>query len=129
LLLTLFIVFSAKLPGTFSFGHCVVCSSSITDYDYPYGILKLFLLIKYFLLYSLSSICNQSFDQTRLRRSDIEDTPAYILLSSIRCGCLLRTTYFSNGDESFSFLCNTTGVTCRDGTSNPSGAPEFTSDF
>ena len=28
---------------TFSFGHCVVCYSSITDSDYPFGIFKLFL--------------------------------------------------------------------------------------
>jgi len=28
---------------TFSFGHCVVCSSSIYDSDYPIGIFKLFL--------------------------------------------------------------------------------------
>ena len=30
---------------SFSFGHCVVCSSSIHDYDYPFGIFKLFLSI------------------------------------------------------------------------------------
>ena len=29
----------------FSFGHCVVCSSSIYDSDYPFGIFKLFLLL------------------------------------------------------------------------------------
>jgi hypothetical protein len=28
---------------TFSFGQCVVCSSSIYDSDYPFGIFKLFL--------------------------------------------------------------------------------------
>ena len=28
---------------TFSFGHCVVCSSSIYDSDYPFGISKLFI--------------------------------------------------------------------------------------
>jgi hypothetical protein len=27
----------------FSFGHCVVCSSSISDSDYSFGIFKLFL--------------------------------------------------------------------------------------
>jgi hypothetical protein len=26
----------------FSFGHCVVCSSSIYESDYPFGIFKLF---------------------------------------------------------------------------------------
>ena len=30
---------------TFSFGHCVVCSSSIYDSDYSFGIFKLFLII------------------------------------------------------------------------------------
>ena len=31
---------------TFSFGHCVECSSSIyTDFDYPFVISKLFLMI------------------------------------------------------------------------------------
>jgi hypothetical protein len=35
---------------TFSFGHCVVCSSSIyTDSDYPFGIFKLFLSILQYL--------------------------------------------------------------------------------
>jgi hypothetical protein len=29
---------------TLSFGHCVVCSSSIYDSDYPFGIFKLFFL-------------------------------------------------------------------------------------
>ena len=28
---------------TFSFGHCVVCSSTIYDSDYPFGIFKLFI--------------------------------------------------------------------------------------
>ena len=28
---------------TFSFGHCVVSSSSFMDFDYPVGIFKLFL--------------------------------------------------------------------------------------
>ena len=30
---------------TFSFGHCVVCPSSIMDSDYPFGIFKLFFAI------------------------------------------------------------------------------------
>ena len=129
MLLTLFIVFSDKLPGTFSVGHCVVCSSSNRDSDYPFGILKIFLFIKCcFTLFFVFHVQSKLY-QTRLRRSDVEDIPAYILLSAIRCVCLLRHIYFSNGDGSFSFLCSTTGVTCGDGTSNPSGAPEFTSDF
>jgi hypothetical protein len=39
---------------TFSFGHCVVCSSIYTDSDYPFGIFKLILAyISTFLLLSL----------------------------------------------------------------------------
>ena len=32
---------------SFSFGHCVVCSSSISDSDYPFGIFKLFIQYNY----------------------------------------------------------------------------------
>ena len=35
---------------TFSFGHCIVCSSSNTDYDYPFGISKLFIQMYNYIL-------------------------------------------------------------------------------
>jgi hypothetical protein len=56
------------------------------------------------------------------------DITANILRSSLQSGYPLRNINFSNGNGSISFWRNTTGVTCRVGTVNPSGAPGFTLD-
>ena len=143
---------SVKLPGSTIcfikmiasyFIHCILCQ--ITTYFFCWPLYCLFFfdyglwlplwylqtLLTYKLFFTLFFVFHvqSKLYKTRLRRTEVEDIPVYILRSLIRCGCLLRNIYFSNGDGSFSFLCNTTGVTCGDGTSNPSGALPICSGF
>ena len=142
---------SFKLPGrticfikiiASHFIHCILCQ--ITRYFFFWPLCCLFFfdyglwlplwypqtLLTYKIFFTLFFVFHvqSKLYQTGLRRSDVENIPACILRSSMRCGCLLRNIYFSNGDGSFWFLCNTTGVTCGAGISNPSGAPEFNPD-
>ena len=118
---------SVKLPGSTIcfikriasyFIHCILCQ--ITRYFFFWPLCCLFFfdyefwlllwhpqnLLTYEIFFTLFFVfhAQSKLYQTRLRRSEVEDFPAYILLSSIRCVCLLRHIYFSNGDGSFSFF-------------------------
>jgi hypothetical protein len=74
-------MFCRSLFVLYSFGHCVVCPSSIYGSDYPFGIFKLFLL-NVVLCRQLFIFCPFSFGHCVVSRFSIYDFWLPLLRSS-----------------------------------------------